>query len=99
MTNDVTQLISLIDIIPTIRGAVGRPRRLVRARGITPLIARHGAEHGSGVSKVRWPADRTSVWLRNFRRLSSRTGRRADVQQAVLGLACSVICLRKLILH
>jgi hypothetical protein len=56
--NDVTRLIPLLDTIPPIRGAVGRPwrrprrlfadrgydhdeyRRLVRARGITPVIAR-----------------------------------------------------------
>jgi IS5 family transposase len=28
-------------------------RRLVRARGITPLIARRGVEHGSGLGTIR----------------------------------------------
>ncbi len=74
-------------------------RRLVRARGITPLIARRGVEHGSGLGQVRWPVERTFAWLKNFRRLRIRTERRADVHQAILSLACSVICLRKLILN
>jgi transposase len=34
-------------------------RRLVRARGITPLIARRGVAHGSGLGVMRWPVERT----------------------------------------
>jgi transposase len=52
-------------------------RRLVRARGITPLIARRGVEHGSGLGTIRWPVERTFAWLKNFRRLRIRTERRA----------------------
>ncbi|GAB3505115.1 hypothetical protein GCM10027521_60660 [Amycolatopsis cihanbeyliensis] len=74
-----------------------KDRRLVRARGITPVIARRGGEHGSGLGTVRWPVERTFAWLRGFRRLRIRTERRADAHQATLSLACSVICLRKLI--
>ena len=74
-------------------------RRLVRARGITPVIARRGVAHGSGLGKVRWPVERTFAWLKGFRRLRVRTERRADVHQAMLSLACSIICLRKLILN
>lgn len=74
-------------------------RRLVRARGITPVIARRGVEHGSGLGKVRWPVERTFAWLKGFRRLRVRTEQRADVHQAMLTLACSIICLRKLILN
>jgi transposase len=74
-------------------------RRLVRLRGITPLIARRGVEHGSGPGTVRWPVERTFAWLRGFRRLRIRTEQRADVHQAILSLACSIICLRKLILN
>jgi transposase len=64
--NDVTQLIPLLDKVPPVRGAVGRPRqrpdsvvcdrgydhdthrRLVRQRGIRPLIARRQTEHAPG---------------------------------------------------
>ena len=74
-------------------------RHLVRARGITPVIARRGVEHGSGLGTVRWPVERTFAWLKGFRRLRIRAERRADVHQAMLSLACSIICLRKLILN
>ncbi|KOV84731.1 transposase [Nocardia sp. NRRL S-836] len=74
-------------------------RRLVRARGITPVIARRGVDHGCGLGTVRWPVERTFAWLTGFRRLRVRTERRVDVHQAILSLACSIICLRKLILN
>lgn len=74
-------------------------RRLVRARGITPVIARRGVEHGSGLGRVRWPVERAFAWLKGFRRLRVRTECRADVHQAILSLACLIICLRKLILN
>jgi hypothetical protein len=34
-------------------------RHQVRARGITPVIARRGVNHGSGLGTVRWPVERT----------------------------------------
>ena len=34
-------------------------RRLVRERGITPVIARRQTEHGSGLGTVRWVVERT----------------------------------------
>lgn len=51
-------------------------RRLVRTRGITPLIARRGVEHGSGLGNVRWHVERSFAWLKNLRRLRVRTERR-----------------------
>jgi len=65
--NDITQLIPLLDAVPPVRGAIGRPRsrpaqvvadrgydhdkyrRLVRQRGISPVIARRQTGHGSGL--------------------------------------------------
>jgi transposase len=97
--------------IPRVRGVRGRPthrprqiyadrgydhdkyRRLVRARGITPRIARRGA----GLGKHRWYVERTIAWLHAFKKLRLRTERRADVHQALISVACSVICLRQLI--
>ncbi|WP_428832542.1 IS5 family transposase, partial [Amycolatopsis dongchuanensis] len=58
-------------------------RRLLRARGITPVIARRGVEHGSGLGTIRWPVERTFAWIKGFRRLRLRTERRADVHQAI----------------
>lgn len=74
-------------------------RRLVRARGIIPVIARRRTAHGSGLGVVRWPVERTFAWLHAFKRLRIRYKRRADIHQAFLSIACSIICLRKLILN
>jgi transposase len=74
-------------------------RRLVRDLGITPVIARRSTGHGSGLGKVRWPVERTFAWLHHWHRLRIRTERRADTHQALLSLACSMICLRQLILN
>ncbi|PAU50673.1 IS5/IS1182 family transposase [Streptomyces albireticuli] len=71
-------------------------RRLIRARGITPKIARRGNPHGSGLGKTRWVAERTFAWLHQFKRLRIRYEVRADLHLALLQLACSLICLRRL---
>ncbi|MEV6727118.1 IS5 family transposase [Streptomyces xanthochromogenes] len=71
-------------------------RRLLRARGITPKIARRGTTHGSGLGKSRWVVERTFAWLHQFKRLRIRYDTRADLHRALLQLACSIICLRRL---
>lgn len=71
-------------------------RRLLRARGITPKIARRGAAHGSGLGKTRWVVERTFAWLHQFKRLRTRYEIRADLHLGLLQLACSIICLRRL---
>ena len=70
-------------------------RRLVRKRGITPLIARRQTEHGSGLGRERWVVERTFAWLHNRRRLLLRTDRRHETQEAFLDLACCLICWRR----
>ena len=72
-------------------------RRLLRARGITPVIARRGVTHGSGLGTKRWVVERTFAWLHAFKRLRTRSKRRAAIHQAMLSLACTVICLRRLL--
>jgi transposase len=112
--NDVTQLIPLLDKVPPVRGALGRPRRrpkalvadrgydhdkyrrLVRKRGITPVIARRQSEHGSGLGAVRWVVERTFAWLHNLKRLLVRYDRRADMHEAFLALGCCLVCFRRL---
>ncbi|MFD3808643.1 transposase, partial [Streptomyces sp. NPDC058619] len=71
-------------------------RRLIRARGITPKIARRGTPHGSGLGKTRWVVERTFAWLHQFKRLRIRYEIRADLHLGLLQLACSMICLRRL---
>ena len=38
-------------------------RRLLRARGITPRIARRGVAHGCGLGRHRWVVERGFAWL------------------------------------
>ncbi len=76
--------------------AVYYRRRLLRARGITPKIARKGTSHGSGLGKTCWVAERTFAWLHQLKRLRIRYEMRADLHLALLQLACSTIYLRRL---
>ncbi|WP_446677940.1 IS5 family transposase [Streptomyces noursei] len=107
--NDVTQLLPLLDKIPAVAGAVGRPRhrpdalladrgydhdkyrRLLRQRGIRPVIARRGQPRGSGLGIFRYVVERTISWLHGFRRLRIRWERRDDIHEAFLGLATCLI--------
>jgi transposase len=113
-TNDVTQLLPLLEAIPPIRGEVGRPlrrprllladrgydskahRQVLSARGIRPVIAQRMTTHGSGLGSQRWVVERTLSWLRQHRRLRIRYDRTAEIHEAFLSLACSLICLRAL---
>jgi transposase len=69
-------------------------RRLLWARGIRPVIAERGQEHGSGLGVFRWVVERTIVWLHGFRRLRIRWERRDDIHETFLGLATCLITHR-----
>ena len=71
-------------------------RRQVRDKGITPVIARRGTEHGSGLGVHRWVVEQTIALLHWFRRLRTRWEIRDDIHEAFLSLACSIICWRRL---
>ncbi len=71
-------------------------RRLLRQRGITPVIARRGVDHGCGLGKQRWVAERGIAWLHGFERLRTRYERRAHIHMGLLQLACALICYRQL---
>ncbi len=109
--NDVTRLIPLLDTIPPIRGAVGRPwrRPRLRPRRIPPPgpRPRHHTRDRPPTASSTAPAWARSAGRPNapspgskaFRRHRNRTERRAHVHQAILSLACSkIICPRNLIL-
>ena len=86
-----------------------RPRRIYADRGydhdvygrvrrlqITPVIARRGTEHGSGLGVHRWVAEGTIALLHWFRRLRVRWEIRDDIHQAFVTLGCAIICWRRL---
>jgi transposase len=71
-------------------------RQRLRERGITPMLAKIGAPHGSGLGKTRWPVERSIAWLHSFRRLKVRYERYAHVHEAFMSLACALICWTRL---
>jgi transposase len=71
-------------------------RRLVRAKGIKPLIARRGTPHGSGLGTHRYVIEQTIALLHWFRRLRIRWEIRDDIHEAFMILASAIICWRRL---
>ena len=71
-------------------------RRQVRDKGIKPMIARRGTEHGSGLGTYRWVVEQSIALLHWFRRLRTRWEIRDDIHEAFLSLACAIICWRRL---
>jgi IS5 family transposase len=69
-------------------------RRELRARGITPRIARRGIDSSERLGRHRWVVERSFAWLLGYRRLGLRYERRADLLQGLLHLASALICLR-----
>ena len=77
------------------RGYDSEPvRRLLRWLGVTPVLARRGTGHGSGLGVFRWYVERTISWLHSFGRLRRRLDRYTELQDAFLQIACDLICLR-----
>ena len=74
----------------------GRLRRWLRARGITPRIARKGADSSQRLGRHRWTIERTMAWLAGCRRLHRRYERKASHFLAFTGIACALICYRRL---
>ena len=72
-------------------------RQPLRDRGIEPVIARRGEEHGSGLGVYRWFVEATAAWLMHFRRLRVRYEKRDDIHQAFLILGCVLICWNKIL--
>jgi transposase len=71
-------------------------RRLVRKRGVKPVIARRRTEHGSGLGTVRWVVERTFAHLHQFKRLLVRYEQRDDMHEAMLAIGCCLVCHRRL---
>jgi transposase len=58
------------------------------------VIARRGVLHGSGLGRERWVVEHTLAWLYQFKWLRVRWEHRADLHEAFLKLATSLICWR-----
>jgi transposase len=67
-------------------------RKVLRRRGIEPILAKRRTEHGSGLGVHRWVIERTLSWLHQYRRLRIRYERRSDIHEAFLSLACALVC-------
>lgn len=80
------------DRVQADRGYDSEPhRRALRAKRITPIIARRNTEHGSGLGTTRWVVERTLSWLHQFRRLRVRYEKRDDIHEAFLTIGCILI--------
>jgi IS5 family transposase len=73
-----------------------RCRQALRARGITPRIARRGVEPRDRLGGYRYVVERSLAWLTGYRRLQVRYRRRADVLFGLLYLAGALVCLKQL---
>jgi IS5 family transposase len=73
---------------------IPRCRAHLRRRGIRCRIARKGIDSSERLGRHRWVVERTLSWLSQFRRLTVRYERRADIHLAFLRLACVLICAR-----
>lgn len=71
-------------------------RRWLRKRGITHRIARKGIETSQRLGRHRWTVERTMSWLAGCRRLHRRYERKAEHFLAFTGIACTLICYRRL---
>ena len=75
---------------------IPRCRRALSRRHITVRIARKGIDSSARLGRHRWVVERTLAWLGQFRRLTIRYERRADIHEAFLSLGCALICFRSL---
>jgi transposase len=72
-------------------------REACRQRGTEPIIPRRGGKNIQGLGKLRYVVEQTFGLLHQFRRLAIRWERRLDIHDALVSLACALICWRRLI--
>ncbi len=71
-------------------------RRELCRRRILPVISRKGAPNVKGLGKLRYVVEQTFSLLHHFKRLAVRWERRLDLHDALVSLACGLICWRRL---
>jgi transposase len=75
---------------------IPRCRQALARRHIRVRIARKGIDSSARLGRHRWVVERTLAWLSQYRRLTVRYERRADIHQAFLTLGCCLICFNAL---
>ena len=71
-------------------------RAELRKRGILPVVSRKGQPDIQGLGKLRYVVEQTFALLHQFKRLAVRWERRLDLHDALVPLACGLICWRRL---
>jgi hypothetical protein len=69
-------------------------RRMAWATAVTPVVARRGVAHGSGLGTHRRVIEQTIALLHWFHRLLIRWEIRDDIHEAFMTLAAAIICRR-----
>jgi transposase len=72
-------------------------RQACRDRGTEPIIPKPNTHGLKGLGKLRYVVEQTFALLHQFRRLAVRWERRLDIHDALVSLACVLICWRRLI--
>jgi transposase len=70
-----------------------RCHQALRKRGIKARIARCGVGSSERLRRRRGVVERALAWLARYRRLAVRYERRANIHEALLLLACSMVYL------
>ncbi len=60
------------------------------------MISRKGAPNIKGLGKLRYVVEQTFSRLHHFKRLAVRWERHLDLHDALVSLACGLICWRRL---
>ncbi|WP_247597536.1 IS5 family transposase [Streptomyces sp. RKND-216] len=70
-------------------------RRELRKRRTQPVISRKGSPNIYGLGKLRYVVEQTFALLHQFKRLAVRWERRPELHDALVSLACGLICWRR----
>ena len=73
-----------------------RWRRELARRRIVPVISSRGTKGVQGLGKLRYVVEQTLALLHQVKRLAVRWEHHLDLHDALVSLACALICRRRL---
>ena len=73
-----------------------RVRCELTRRRIVPVISSRGTKGIQGLGTLRYVVEQTLALLHQFKRLAVRFERHLDLHEALVSLACALICRRRL---